>query len=270
VNGVVTTVNWNVTNGDACAGFDVSTDLTTGTFLPYVTTTTPQTSWYWYKGAPMNGSFTQKSVDADATITVETVSAESDLSEQIKVYGPVVDTTVEFYEPGESCHISGAVVSEYSGQGNGIGIVLTNPKSFPTMVPLLGNAPGFPFDPGYIQLCNMLMEGPFLLSTTNGNWCLDNTYPTYIGDFVDEPMYSHVTAGVSDSATDNFQWTGACKSHNNFYSIWATCANADWHWYEENAYAWLDPTGGVTDTGIIFGFTKPLEWSYLFTNRGGK
>jgi hypothetical protein len=177
VSGVVTTVSWDVDNGNACAGFTVAEDQSTGTFIPYVPPTTPSTHWYYYQGALINGAAVPEKVSALATISALSAQMESTLSLQFYLYGPNVDPNAHFRESQISCSVSGGSVTESSGNGVNPGIMLYDSALGDNGCDIGTNTDAMPFEFLYdsVQLVDLLDTWCGLNFGTYGNWCLDRT-----------------------------------------------------------------------------------------------
>jgi hypothetical protein len=264
VNGAPTNALWSVS--DACAGFKVTSS--TGTFLPFIAqepTYPTIDEWYFYQGAPQDGTPKAEPISVSATFSALGTTTTATLTEQINLYGPVVTPKVTGYTGGPiSATVSGADVTENSG---GISLKTATEDG----VDWAASSPYFQFDFNSVQLCDLDEENAGVpVVTTNGNVCLDNSYPYGIEPYSDQPTYAHSAGVPVITVDDSFQWSGVCAPHGSNDFIWVTGAKMGWTWDQTNSPGWGNPVGALLPASVSDGWITPYQWIYVFTNVGGR
>lgn len=255
INGVLSGTYFDVTNGDACLGFNVASDQSSGHLVPYSSPSDGTTThWYYYKGATVDGEPTSKMVSAVTGITAGGIATTVTLQRQVMLYGPKLDKSIHALTGTASASVSGIVVTEDSGGIDFGGDIGTN-------------SPYFDFDYDSVQLCNISRYSPPTSVSTGGQYQLDNSYPYGLVPFSDEPQHGHSYLCPSFAAADAFHWSGVCTPHGYSDKIWATCATMDWQWQNTNSPNWTHLAGpGITASAVTFGMVAPLEWTARFGN----
>ena len=255
--GTVTSAQWSVSNGDACASFNVSANAESGHREPFHSQNpySPTSDhWYYFKGTGIDGQRKAKAISVAANLTVPGVTTTATMANQIFLYGPIVNQSVA----GETLGPISAygLVTEDCG-----GIDLTNGGDWGS------SPPGFTFDFDSVQLCNVSrIAGSIVNINTNGELWLDNDYPYGEHPYSDQPKFGHSPEFGGIQVNDFFLWSGVCAPSGVGDAIWVNCGSMNWSWQQDNAPLWGHPTGALSPGSIIWGLQYPLEWDHRFRN----